>query len=106
MVFLSTETPRCFNLAENLATLRTLNGSSLNASETCLKILFFKSFWPSKGSMRSPSLVLAIALIVKSLLFKSSSKVTLVSVLNEKPLCPVPDFLSVLAKAYSSLVSG
>ena len=102
----SISNPKNFNLEANLATLSTLRGSSSNAEETFLNILLFKSSIPLYGSINSPLLSLAIAFTVRSLLSRSSSRDTEESNLNLKPLCPAPDFLSFLARAYSSLVSG
>ena len=46
------------------------------------------------------------AFMVKSLRYKSSSRVTSFSKLKSNPLCPKLVLLSFLAKAYSSFVSG
>ena len=53
-----------------------------------------------------PSLSSAIAFIVKSRLFKSSSSPISGSVKKVKPAYPLPELRSVLARAYSSPVSG
>ena len=72
------------NLAANLTALNILSGSSLkvsSGSNGVIKIPLFKSFIPPSGSIISPKFFsfkdIAIALIVKSLLSKSSSKVVL-----------------------------
>ena len=68
----------------NLATLKSLKGSSEKALETILILLSFRSFIPPKGSYNFPDSSLAIAFIVMSLLFKSSLSETLDFVLKEK----------------------
>ena len=71
-----------FNSALNLTPLRILSGSSDNVISGFVGvfiILFSKSLNPLKGSIRSPKFfsfkLTAIALIVKSLLFRSSKRV-------------------------------
>ena len=63
--------------AAKRAMRNTRKGSSTKAGETCRKIPFFKSASPPYGSINSPFSSSAIAFMVKSLRFKSSSSVTL-----------------------------
>ena len=89
------------NSAANLATLYTLRGSSLKPLLTAFILFSFKSFSPLNGSIISPvNTSCAIAFIVISRLFKSSSIVILL-VFILKFLCPKPVFASVLAIANS-----
>ena len=73
-------------LVLNLNTLSTRNGSSENALDTCLSFLSFISCCPLNGSINDPFSSSAIALIVRSLLSKSSSKVIDGFMLNSKPV--------------------
>ena len=105
-VFFSILKSKNLSLDANLATLRTRRGSSSKEVETLLSNLFLISSIPPYGSIKLPPSSSAIALIVRSRLSKSSSRVTEESNLNSKPLCPRAVFRSCLARAYSSLVSG
>ena len=91
-----------FNCVANLATLYTLNGSSLKCSVVALIILFFKSSFPLNGSIIFPvNTSFAIAFIVMSLRAKSSSIVICESAFISNSLCPFPSLDSVLANANS-----
>ncbi len=72
--------------AANRATLSTRKGSSINAGETCRRILFSRSCLPLKGSIQLPVSSSAMALMVKSRLARSSSNVTSIDVWKVKPL--------------------
>ena len=61
--------------AAKRATRNTRRGSSTNAEETWRKIPFFKSVLPSYGSIKFPFSSSAIAFMVMSLRFKSSSSI-------------------------------
>ena len=70
------------------AILNTLKGSSEKASDTCLSFFSRISFCPPNGSIKLPESSCAIALIVKSLLSKSSSNETLLLVSKLNPVYP------------------
>ncbi|AKB50823.1 hypothetical protein MSBRW_1570 [Methanosarcina barkeri str. Wiesmoor] len=86
----------------NLAALITLTGSSLNASDVGVIIPFIRSSAPLNGSTIIPVITsIAIELIVRSLLQRSSSIVTDGSELISNPLYPAHTFFSVRAIANS-----
>lgn len=85
------------------ASLTTRSGSSIKASDVWRKILFWRSIWPSKGSITLLFLSIAIELIVRSLRLRSSSRVISFEKLTSKP---VVVFFSDLAKVYSCLLCG